>query len=85
MIRYDIAALAKRRKGTVQQLPAIHGSIGAEVAYLRALRAMLREMANTSSHIDAGRAMPQAVATAWHSATTSRIAAGMPSPRTSSP
>lgn len=45
MIRYDLSALAKRRNGTFQPLPAIHGSVGAEVAYLRALRAMLREMA----------------------------------------
>jgi SPP1 gp7 family putative phage head morphogenesis protein len=45
MIRYDIARLAERRKGTAQPLPAIHGSVGAETAYLKALRAMLRELA----------------------------------------
>lgn len=46
MQRYSLAALATgRRKGTVQPLPAIHGSIGAETAYLKALRVMLRELA----------------------------------------
>lgn len=45
MIRYNLARLAERRKGTVLSLPAIHGSLGAETAYLKALRALLREMA----------------------------------------
>ena len=45
MIRYSLARLAERRKGTAQPLPAMHGSVGAETAYVRALRAMLREMA----------------------------------------
>jgi SPP1 gp7 family putative phage head morphogenesis protein len=45
MIRYNLARLAERRKGTVQPLPPIHGSLGAEKAYLKALRSMLREMA----------------------------------------
>ncbi|MBN9074308.1 MAG: minor capsid protein [Rhizobiales bacterium] len=45
MIRYDLARLADRRKGTTQPLPAIHGSLGAESSYRKALRAMLREMA----------------------------------------
>lgn len=45
MIRYSLAGLAERRKGTTQPLPAMHGSAGAEVAYLKALRVMLREMA----------------------------------------
>jgi len=46
MIRYDLAQLAKqRRKGTSATLPPIQGSIGAETAYLKALRSALREMA----------------------------------------
>lgn len=44
MLRYSVASLADRRKGTVQPLPAIHGSVGAEAAYLKALRVMLREL-----------------------------------------
>lgn len=46
MVRYDIAKLATgRRKGTAQLLPPIHGSVGAEAAYLKALRSVLRELA----------------------------------------
>lgn len=45
MLRYKLATLADRRKGTSVPLPAIHGSIAAETAYLKALRAMLRELA----------------------------------------
>jgi len=45
MIRYDLSSLAQRRKGTAVTLPAISGSIGAETAYLKALRSALREMA----------------------------------------
>lgn len=45
MIRYSLARLAERRKGTTQPLPAMHGSVGAETAYLKALRGMLRELA----------------------------------------
>lgn len=46
MIRYRLAELApNRRKGTTQALPPIQVGLGAEAAYLKALRAMLREMA----------------------------------------
>lgn len=45
MLRYSLASLANRRKGNVLPLPAIHGSVGAEAAYLKALRTMLRELA----------------------------------------
>lgn len=74
MIRYDLARLAERRKGTVQPLPAIHGSLGAETAYLKALRAMLREMAAETretivplavAEIAANRAMTKDTDRAW--------------------
>lgn len=45
MLRYKLASLADRRKGTAVPLPAIHASLGAETAYLKALRVMLRELA----------------------------------------
>ncbi|MEK1888535.1 MAG: minor capsid protein [Phyllobacterium sp.] len=45
MMRYKLASLAKRPKGVAVALPAISASIGAETAYLKALRAALREMA----------------------------------------
>lgn len=45
MLRYKLASLAKRPKGAVVQLPVIQPSLSAEAAYLKALRAMLREMA----------------------------------------
>ena len=53
MIRYRLASLVEgRRKGTTQPLPAIQGSLGVEMAYLKALRLMLREMAAyTRQHI----------------------------------
>lgn len=53
MIRYRLAELApNRRKGSTQALPPIQASLGAETAYLKALRVMLREMAaHVRTHI----------------------------------
>jgi len=74
MIRYDLARLADRRKGTTQPLPAIHGSIGAEAAYLKALRSILREMARETrenivplavAEIQANRAVTQDADRTW--------------------
>ena len=45
MIRFDIRKLAPRPKGTVILLPPPRPSWSAEVAYLRALRALLRGLA----------------------------------------
>ncbi|NTS31281.1 minor capsid protein [Phyllobacterium sp. BT25] len=45
MVRYKLASLAKRPKGASVTLPPISGSVAAETAYLKALRASLREMA----------------------------------------
>lgn len=42
MVRYDIAAMMERRKGTTSLLPPIEDSAGARADYLKALRAMLR-------------------------------------------
>lgn len=49
MLNYSLVKLAqgksRRRKGSSVQLPQLHGSIGAEASYLKALRAMLRGIA----------------------------------------
>lgn len=46
MLNYKLGKLASRRAGTSAPLPAIHGSVGTETAYLKALRVMLRSMAS---------------------------------------
>lgn len=45
MIRYSLKELARKPKGTRVRLPGIHSSWGDEVAYLKILRQMLRELA----------------------------------------
>lgn len=75
MIRYRLSELAaNRRKGTVQTLPPIHGSLGAERAYLKALRAILRELARETresivplavAEIQANRAMTKDADRSW--------------------
>lgn len=44
MIRYRLADLVTGRKGKVE-LPAIHATLASEIAYLKALRSILRELA----------------------------------------
>jgi SPP1 gp7 family putative phage head morphogenesis protein len=50
MIRYDIAQVAARKKprarGTTANLPPVHGSVGCEQSYYRALRKMLSGIRN---------------------------------------
>lgn len=75
MIRYRLSELAaNRRKGTVQPLPPIHGSLGAERAYLKALRVILRELAKETrenivplavAEIAANRAMTSDADRSW--------------------
>lgn len=75
MIRYRLASLVEgRRKGTTQPLPAIQASLGVEMAYLKALRAILREMARETresivplavAEIQANRAMMKDADRSW--------------------
>lgn len=75
MIRYRLSELAaNRRKGTVQPLPPTHGSPGAERAYLKALRVILRELARETrenivplavAEIQANRAMMRDAERSW--------------------
>ena len=44
MLRYKLNTLAERREGTVVQLPMVQATNAAEVAFLRALRRMLRQI-----------------------------------------
>lgn len=74
MIRYRLSEIAAGRKGTSVALPVIAGTLSAEHDYLKALRAILRELAKETrktivplavAEIQANRAMVRDVDRTW--------------------